>query len=347
MTCTTVDGRLVSTSETYPHVRAVLVADSRHAAFDQRILTVQVRGPRWLLAEINTHGRLSKSSQSSRAVPLKVRIPQARNNPVTPSRWGGEQRGMVAAGPLSGWRLWAAKAVWRSAAWFAAAHAYALAKVGLHKQWTARVIEPYLVVETVLTATEWDNFFALRTAPDAQPEFQELAKCIREIYDNSKPTDRDYHTPYVEEHEHPDPYTRALVSAARCARVSYFRSDGQKSRLDADLELVKTLLTQGHMNPFSHQARVGTALHGADLELVKMSQMDPIIHPARAKVALSGVGWGNSTYRGNFGGPWTQFRKLIPGEGCKTNDPVDLARIEAVVRHLWCTSGASTKGRSQ
>jgi hypothetical protein len=295
---------VIAVSTSYPHVRARLVMDSMHPKYNVRILTVQVRGPRWLLAEINTHGRLSKSSQSSRAVPLSVRIPQARNNPVTPSRWEGEQRGMVGAAPLTGWRLLAAKTIWSSAAWTASAHAYLLARVGLHKQWTARTIEPYLTVETVLTATEWDNFFALRCASDAQPEFQELARCIKQIYDTSVPVERDYHTPYVEEDEHADPYTRAMVSAARCARVSYFRSDGTTSKIDKDIALVKDLLTKGHMNPFSHQA-------------------------CASWIASGLVGGSNFEYC------WAQLRKFIPGEECKTDAPVSLDQIEHDIRNSW------------
>lgn len=271
-------GRMVAT-RAYPFVRAMVVADT--LADGQRITTFQARYPRWLLAEVNTHGILSRSSQSSRAVPLKVRIEQVRNNPVLPLAWGGEQRGMVAGEPLRQHDAEHAEAIWLQTAKHAAWTAESLGQVGVHKQWASRVLEPYLMVESVITGTDWANFLALRCAPDAQPEFRELALCIQALLEQHQPVSGYLHAPYASP-ALPD-HQRVVVSAARCARVSYYRSDtGKPSDYADDLALTLRLLEDGHMSPFAHIATSDSY------------QENP--RPS------------------NFAAPWEQFRKHIPGE---------------------------------
>lgn len=46
-----------------------------------------------------------------------------------------------------------------------------------------------------------------------------------------------------------------LISAARCARVSYLNHDGSKPDILKDLALAKRLIDSGHMTPFEHQCR--------------------------------------------------------------------------------------------
>ena len=268
-------GRMIAT-RTYPHVRAVMVADS--IADDVRLVTIETEAPRWILAEINTHRVLSKSSQSSRAVPMAARIRQVRSNPVVPAEWGGEQRGMSAGGPLASDTARKAEEVWLLAAAHAAQSAERLEALGLHKQWSARILEPYLTVRTAWTGTEWSNLLALRLSPSAQPEFRELAHCIAALLEHHQPTGRYVHTPYAP----PElcDADRALVSAARCARVSYWRSDGRPSTVADDLALAWRLLDDGHMSPFEHVATLG------------------YVEPPK---------------RSNFR-EWSQLRKHLPGE---------------------------------
>jgi hypothetical protein len=44
-----------------------------------------------------------------------------------------------------------------------------------------------------------------------------------------------------------------LISAGRCARVSYLTHEGVRD-VEADIALAERLLASGHMSPFEHQA---------------------------------------------------------------------------------------------
>ena len=53
--------------------------------------------------------------------------------------------------------------------------AQSLAELGIHKQHVNRLLEPFAWVEEVVTATEWQNFFSLRTDGNADPAIQAIA----------------------------------------------------------------------------------------------------------------------------------------------------------------------------
>jgi hypothetical protein len=44
-------------------------------------------------------------------------------------------------------------------------HARGLLRLGIHKQVANRLLEPFAHMSTLVTATEWGNFFALRAHP--------------------------------------------------------------------------------------------------------------------------------------------------------------------------------------
>ena len=225
-----------------------------------RITSVQVKYPRFILPQLNTHRVFSRSTASSRAVPTTKLIDMVRKEPVVPVHWGQNQAGMVAEQQLDKGRAAAAESVWREAAHFAANTAQLLADIGVHKQVVNRILEPFMWAETIITATEWDNFFKLRIADDAQPEIQALAKAIKKAMDESVPVQRPWHLPYLSEDELNDNsflggYTKkAKISAARCARVSYLNHNKLKPSVDEDLKLADRLIEAGHMSPFDHQA---------------------------------------------------------------------------------------------
>lgn len=225
-----------------------------------RITSVQVKYPRFILPQLNTHRAFSRSTASSRAVPTAKLIKMVRNEPVVPVHWGQNQAGMVAENEMDEARIAAAKLVWMEAADTAANIAQELAEIGVHKQVVNRVLEPFMWAETIITATEWDNFFKLRLADDTQPEIQALAKAIKKAMDESVPVQRPWHLPYLSEDELNDSsflgeYTKkAKISAARCARVSYLNHNKLKPSVGEDLKLADRLIEAGHMSPFDHQA---------------------------------------------------------------------------------------------
>jgi thymidylate synthase ThyX len=126
-----------------------------------------------------------------------------------------------------------------------------LSTLGLAKEVANRYLAPFQHITSVITATEWDNFFNLRCAPDAQPETRVLAEEIQAALNASKPVLREYHLPYVAYNETHSLIDAAKLSAARCARVSY-QSAG-KAR-ESDVMFADKLWANGHKSPFQHSA---------------------------------------------------------------------------------------------
>jgi hypothetical protein len=169
---------------------------------------------------------------------------------------------MQASEDLTGDELVTAQNLWIQAARQAADLCEGMANAGVHKQICNRLIEPYIWVQGIISSTEWDNFYALRAHPDAQPEFQTLAVAMREAQNASIPAllrPGEWHLPYITAE---DKFRIGsleickMVSAARCARVSYLKHDGGQSTVDEDVALFNRLVgsTPKHMSPVEHQA---------------------------------------------------------------------------------------------
>lgn len=250
-------------------ISAKIIADTigKHSG---RITSLQLTMPRFILAQFNTHRMFSRSTASSRAIPVHKMIEQVRNDYVRPIHWGANQAGMVAEKELPIKLQELAKEIWYKAAMSAADYAEQLNAAGLHKQLANRILEPYMWAHTIVTATEWFNFFALRLADDAQPEIQALARAMKDAMDSSKPTESRFHLPYITMAEILewqqskgittneilfDAYEYfAPISAARCARVSYLNHDQTAPVVERDLELANKLLDARHASAFEHQA---------------------------------------------------------------------------------------------
>lgn len=269
-------------------IEAKVLADSVDP-WGVRLTTLQIRFPRFLLAELNTHRMLSRNSASSRAIPVSKQASNVLADPFVPERWGANQRGMQAGAPIVGWRATAATLVWRALVLGSVLGAKALARLGVHKQWANRPLEPYAWQTAIVTATEWANFFALRNHPDAQPEFHALAATMQRAIRESRYKyleEGEWHLPLVPDFEElRGKYLTseiARISCARCARVSVLTHDGKRDP-EADLGLAAKLQGDGHMSPFEHAAVVGSRE-------------------------------GQRKRPSNFRGLWVQYRKLIPNE---------------------------------
>lgn len=164
-----------------------------------------------------------------------------------------------------------------------------LLELGIHKQITNRLLEPFLWHTIICTATEWENFFNLRDHAMAQPEIRRAAILMKAAYAESTPryvSVGHWHWPLVTGIDEVillnaghTPEQLAQISCARCARVSYLTHDGKRDP-QKDLELCADLVKNGHMSPLEHAARA--------FSIPQMS--------------------------GNFLG-WEQYRKIIVGEG--------------------------------
>ncbi len=257
-----------------PFTTAQIIADTR-AKSGVRITTMKVTFPRIILAEVNTHRVLSKSAASSRAIPVAKRIAAMDAGMVYKPDFDGavaNKPGMQSTDKLPDDMIGPAKMIWDNAIDEALEHARQLAATGSHKQFVNRLLEPFMYQTSLLTATEWDNFYLLRNHPDAQPEFQDLAIKMRAAYEASTPRPApvidgmEVHLPYYDTvvdgaiESLPMSFSHSLekaflVSSARCARVSYFSFEtGKRSSWDEDERLAADLIGKGHMSPFDHAA---------------------------------------------------------------------------------------------
>ena len=196
-----------------------------------RCVTIECEYPRYILSQVNTHRVFSRNTASSRAIPLETNIKLHKEIKVKADR------------------------IWLRAKDAMIIYAKQLAAIGIHKQNVNRLLEPFSTIKSVITATDWDNFFNLRLASDAQPEIQELAQCIKEAIDNSEPVELTpdmVHTPYMNDgHSKIDDVDSILGSAACCAQVSYRKLNTEPEALD---RIVTKLISNGHIHasPFEH-----------------------------------------------------------------------------------------------
>ncbi len=169
--------------------------------YGERLTTFVCTFPRIVLAELNTHKMISKSSASSRAIPVKTQIDRLTSDPFYPVHWGKNQKGMQADQELGEEEIANAKRIWYRAGRVAVDFAQELMEAGVHKQITNRLLEPFMWHTAIITATEWSNFFHLRDHKDAQPEIRQIAGMMNELYRAGRPKliMSGWHAPFVEE----------------------------------------------------------------------------------------------------------------------------------------------------
>jgi hypothetical protein len=284
-------------------ISATVIADSISKQ-DKRLTTLQLRYPRFIHSELMTHRAFSRNASSSRAIPVKRLIEDLRREPAMPVFWGSNKPGMQAGEELSEQAIRHSKIHWLEAMEEAIKAAESMVDLGLHKQIANRVLEPWAHMNTIVTATEWDNFYELRMHKDAQPEFRELAHCMHTAQASSTPillAPGEWHTPYVTGEEHEGAYSApgdnwpAIIklSVARCARVSYLTHEGKTPDPAEDLKLYERLVGGRpiHASPAEHQATP--------------DEYGPHGTPS----AVYGD-WNHPEQHGNFVG-WRQYRKFI------------------------------------
>lgn len=226
----------------------------------KRLYTFELRYPRIIHGEFMTHRVFSRNAMSSRATPAKVLIEDVLENPYVPQYILGNKSGMVGEDTLTEEQKMKFLSEYNRLVGYTCQKALELNALGVHKNLINRLIEPYSFMKTIVTATEWDNFFKLRLAPDAEPNMRDLADAIKQsmgVIDAEEPIEVDstlYHLPYVslEESKTLAPLEAMMVSAARCARVSYYNHDGSEPNIDKDIQLFHRLLRGGHFSPMEH-----------------------------------------------------------------------------------------------
>lgn len=196
---------------------------------------------------------------NSRAIPVGKIISYIRTKPAMPVYWGKNQKGMQADEELPESVILESEQIWLESMESQIKYAEKLLKLGVHKQITNRLLEPFFNITTLVSATDFSNFFNLRAHPDAQPEFQELAFCMLEEYEKSTPKqlkEGEWHLPFSNEYIEDGLSTEQLlkITTARAARVSYMNFEGNID-YEKDYKLHDDLKKAGHFSCFEHAAK--------------------------------------------------------------------------------------------
>jgi thymidylate synthase ThyX len=246
-----------------PLITAEIVVDSVNSAND-RLTTFKLRYPRIIHQQLLMHRAFSRSCSSSRAIPTQTLINELMKSPPVFASLKRNQSGMQPGDVLGEDEEIDARQVIEEHKNFSILCALQLARMGVHKQWANRLLEPHACISVVLTATNHPgalpNFFGVRCAKDAQDEIDILAHEMHSKWLVSTPTvlkDGEWHLPFVTPEERKTLSMEDLlkVSSARCARTSYNKHDRSDPVVSEDLALAGKLASSRHSNPFEHQAQ--------------------------------------------------------------------------------------------
>lgn len=243
------------------HTSATIIADSVNQ-YGNRITTFSLKYWRAIHGELMTHRVFSRNAASSRAIPVAKMIEQVEKNPFMQLKVGKNIAGMQAKEYLEGEELEAFQMEWKKSARMMADQAKILNAMGAHKQSINRILEPWQIMQTVVTTTDTDNFYELRVHEDAEPHINALATCMQRAQNDSTPVKRisvnDWHLPYISDEERATLPLEVLLacSTARCARVSYLTHEGKVPDVEADIKLHEKLVGSwpAHYSPLEHQA---------------------------------------------------------------------------------------------
>lgn len=238
---------------------ATVIADTLAERTGGRIMTLELVYPRIIHAEFLTHRVFSRNAASSRATPVATCLEEVERRPYVPSQWLKNKPGMAGGEPFGAEDAAAIasdiKLLWQ----MTTSVVRRLMERGVSKQQANRYLEPFMYIRTLVTATDWDNFFKLRLdKARVQPEMYDLARAMRIALDKSPSVVGRIHLPYIDWDVSGDggdeDCVAAMISAARCARVSYLTHDGKAPDKEKDLALANRLWEEGHLSPFEHQA---------------------------------------------------------------------------------------------
>jgi thymidylate synthase ThyX len=248
----------------------------------KRLTTFELTYPRIVHAELMTHRMFSRNSASSRAIPTSKLIRLVEEDPAMPLWWGKNQSGMQAYEELNDVDKEYAATLWLEARNRAVLYAKLFQQLGLHKQLANRVIEPWMFITVIVSATEYDQWFAQRRHKDAQPEIKWVADHMFKALEENTPTALEageWHMPFINQEDKIEVRDRVQkkllgeleaqgtisssnfsylpdaarieyecdkmlckISVGRCARVSYLTHDGVRD-IQADIDLHDRLMS--------------------------------------------------------------------------------------------------------
>jgi hypothetical protein len=186
-----------------------------------------------------------------------------------------------------------------------------------------------MMMKTVVTGTEWANFFWLRDHADAQPEIANLAYCMKLCLEKSVPIELypgDWHVPYVATHRDQDGYIwysdnrgteltveqALIISASCCAQVSYRKND---DTLEKAQQIFDRLINSEpvHASPIEHQATPMTKTNARNNNSSDPEWGYRFENPEGWGVGITHMDRNYNFWSGNFKG-WIQHRKTLQNE---------------------------------
>lgn len=286
-----------------------------------RIVTWVLKYHRYVHADLMTHRVFSRNGASSRAIPISQMLRAVVRNPATPIIWGGNGKGMQAHGELGRVRRHLCAKLWRAARWPAVIAVWTLSRLGLHKQWSNRMLEPWLFMTVVMTTTEHENFLDLRDSEFAQPEIAELARQMRRELAGSRPKKLragEWHIPMLTSDEREYlfvAYTITRVEEAAMREMPSSSAAWRKLCRRSVVPALKEIIERFVKIATARCARISYIRH----DMIKPFEEDAKMHDRLAASrhwspfehcaeAAPGRGW-----IGNFHG-WAQYRKSFPNE---------------------------------
>ncbi len=311
-------------------VEVILASQPADARYHKPIFTIRLRYPRPIHGEIMTHRKFGRNARSSRAVPVRTMLLECTTIPYIPWHWGKNQSGMQAEEDCNelikmeayvhdedqGFSRMMNVEFTNEEAWLyardrAVEAAEAFMNAGYHKQNPNRLLEPFSWIDTLITSTDWDNFLWLREHHAAEPHLQDLARLVHQAIDEAHIhvlEAGEWHLPYISKDDWiaADDFSEKtgittdefllMISAARCARISYKPFDGDAS-YTKEVDRYNSLVTSDrvHASPLEHQAK--------DDEVTYFGGQ---------------VLFANPQLHGNLDG-YIQARKLVPNEVYSSN----------------------------
>lgn len=288
---------------------------------------------------------LARNSASSRAMPDTFFQDKVAKEPFDPIKWMKKHPGMQGTEFFDEGQSRILEDVWNEMRLQALENAAYFTEAKVTKQISNRLLEPFAYHRIVTSATEWDNFTALRAHEAAEIHIQDLAYKWLNAMNASTPVPRaegEWHLPFIPQDDAFEwsklskrlgesysieewPGILLKMSTGKCAWTSYDYFDGDRSpekAVDTHDKLI--LSTPIHASPAEHPARCmnDEEYHAySRVVLVQKSEMDEYRanNPSdwyRILGRMSGTedymvkefGW-----CGKFRG-WIQYRKLLPRE---------------------------------
>lgn len=254
-----------------------------------RITTFYIEFPRYIESQILRHRVFSFSAESSRAKNLFKHIKDVEENTTYPL-WTKDGKGMK-GWSIEEFKIQKLNLVWNNIKKQAIRTTKTLAELGVHKQHASRVLHPFEIQKMIITGTDFQGFFDLRLPeykvsnvektiicrsnkeaekvklemeieyptsiikfPVAQPEIEELAEKMWDLYNNNLPiilNPGEWHIPFEEDYKELSLEDKLKCSVARCARISY----GGIGTAETNKILCDKLITEQHWSCFEHQAK--------------------------------------------------------------------------------------------